>query len=65
METMLGFAGVAVITTLALFTALAVEGALLHGMLRLMQPATADRRPSRLQVASGTRLVARAFGSRS
>jgi len=64
METMLGFAGVAVITTLALFTALALESALLHAMLRLMQPATADRRPIRLQVAQGTRLVARAFGSR-
>ena len=65
METMLGFAGVAVITTLALFVALAVESALLHGMLRLMQPATADRRPVRLPVAHGTRLVARAFESRS
>lgn len=43
METMLGFAGVAVITTLALFAALAIESALLHGMLRLMQPATAAR----------------------
>jgi len=65
METMLGFAGVAVITTLALFVALAIESALLHGMLRLMQPATADRRPVRLEVSHGTRLVARAFQSRS
>jgi len=65
METMLGFAGVAVITTLALFVALAIESALLHGMLRLMQPATSDRRLVRLQVAHGTRLVARAFESRS
>ena len=65
METMLGFAGVAVITTLALFVALALESALLHGMLRLMQPATEDRRPVRLQVAQGTRLAARAFESRS
>lgn len=65
METMLGFAGVAVITTLALFTALALESVLLHGMLHLMQPATADRRPVCLQVAQGTRLVVRAFGSRS
>ena len=63
METMLGFAGVAVITTLALFAALAIESALLYGTLRLMQPAA--RRPVRLQVAHGTRLVARAFGSRS
>lgn len=61
METMLGFAGVAVITTLALFAALALQAALLHAALRLMQPATADRRPMRLAVARGTRLVARAF----
>jgi len=64
METMLGFAGVAVVTTLALFLALAIESALLRGMLLLMQPA-AERRPIRLQVASGTRLVARAFGGRA
>ena len=64
METMLGFAGVAVITTLALFAALALESALLHGMLRLMQPATADLRLVRLPVAHGTRLVARAFAGR-
>ena len=65
METMLGFAGVAVITSLAVFAALAMESALLRGMLRLMQPATADRRPARLEVARGTRLAARAFGRRS
>jgi hypothetical protein len=53
-----------VVTTVALFAALALQSALLHGMLRLMQPATADRRPVRLQVAHGTRLVARAFGGR-
>jgi hypothetical protein len=49
METMLGFAGVVVITMLALFAALA------------LQPATADRRPMRVAVAHGTRMVARAF----
>ena len=64
METMLGFAGIAVLTTLALFAALALQSALLHGMLYLMQPATADRRPARLQVAHGTRLAARAFQMR-
>jgi len=61
METMLGFTGVVVITLLALFAALALQTALLHLTLRLMQPATADRRPMRLAVAYGTRLVARAF----
>jgi hypothetical protein len=61
METMLGFAGVVVITILALFAALALQSALLHVTLRLMQPATADRRPMRLAVAHGTRMVARAL----
>jgi len=61
METMLGFAGVVVITMLALFAALALQTALLHLTLWLMQPATADRRPMRLTVAHGTRMVARAF----
>lgn len=61
MEMMLGFAGVVVITMLALFAALALQTALLQLTLRLMQPATADRRPVRLTVAHGTRMVARAF----
>ena len=50
METMLGFAGVVVITMLALFAALALQTALLHLTLRLMQPATADRRQVRMTV---------------
>jgi hypothetical protein len=61
METMLGFAGVAVITMLALFAALALQTALLQFTLWLMQPATADRRPVRIAVARGTRMVVRAF----
>ncbi len=61
METMLGFVGVVVVTLLALFAALAVQTALLHLTIRLMQPATADRRPMRVAVAHGTRMVARAF----
>jgi hypothetical protein len=61
METMLGFAGVMVVTLLALFTALALQSLLLHGMLRLMQPATADRRPVRVAVAHGAQLVVRAL----
>ena len=56
METMLGFAGVVVITMLALFAALALQTALLHLTLRLMQPATADRRPVRLSVARALQL---------
>ena len=61
MEMMLGFAGVAVITVLALFAALALQAAMLHATLWLMQPATADRRPVRLTVARGTQMVARAL----
>ena len=61
METMLGFAGVVVVTMLALFAALALQTALLHLTLRLMKPATADRRPVRLTMAHGTRMVARAL----
>jgi len=61
METMLGFAGVVVITMLALFAALALQTALLQLTIRLMQPATAERRAERIAVAHGTRMVARAF----
>ena len=64
METMLGFAGVMVVTLLALFVALALQGLLLEGMLRLMQPATADRRPVRVAVAHGAQLVVRALEAR-
>ena len=41
--------------------ALALQSLLLHGMLRLMQPATADRRPVRVAVAHGAQLVVRAL----
>jgi hypothetical protein len=46
---------------LALFAALALQTALLQLTIRLMQPATADRRPARIAVAHGTRMVPRAF----
>jgi len=61
MEAMLGFAGVMVVTLLALFTALALQSLLLQGMLRLMQPATAHRRPVRVAIAHGAQLVVRAL----
>lgn len=64
METMLGFAGVMVVTLLALFMALALQSLLLQGMLRLMQPATAERRPVRVGVAHGAQLVVRALEAR-
>lgn len=64
METMLGFAGVVVITLVALFLALLLQNALLKATLLLMQPAAATRRPVpvRLAMEQGTRMVARAFG---
>ena len=64
MEAMLGFAGVMVVTLLALFAALALQTLLLHGILRLMQPATADRRPVRVAIAHGAQLVVRALEAR-
>jgi hypothetical protein len=67
METMLGFAGIVIVTVLALFLALLLQNALLHAMLHLMQPAAAQHRPAPVHVAveQGTRMVARAFqGSR-
>jgi hypothetical protein len=64
METMLGFAGVVVVTLLALFAALALQSLLLHINLFLMQPATADRRPPRKTLAGGIQLVARAYSDR-
>jgi hypothetical protein len=64
MEMMLGFAGVMVVTLLAMFTALALQSLLLQGMLRLMQPAAAVRRPVRVAVGHGAQLVVRALESR-
>ncbi len=59
METMLGFTGVLITTVAALFAALGLQALLLKATLRLMQPATADRRVSRTPVEVGTRLAAR------
>lgn len=62
MDTMLGFAGLAITTLVALFAALALEAALLRATFALMQPATADRRAPKTQLAQGARLVAEAHG---
>lgn len=64
MEIMLGFTGIVLMTLLALFVALVLQSALLHAMLWLMQPATADRRPVRISVAHGAQLVVRALDAR-
>ena len=61
MDTMLGFAGLVITTVVALFAALALEALLLRATFALMQPATADRRPSKSQLAEGTTLVAQAY----
>ena len=61
MENILGFAGVVVVTTLALFVALAIQAALLRATVLLMQPAVANRPARRTAVEQGTRMVARAF----
>jgi len=63
METMLGFAGLAITTVLALFAALALQTALLRAAFALMQPATSGRREARPAIERGTQLAARAFSS--
>lgn len=62
MDTMLGFAAIAIITVVALFAALALNWVLLRATFLLMQPANAERQIPRAQIAHGTRLVAQAFG---
>jgi hypothetical protein len=61
MESMLGFAGLAITTVLALFAALALQIVLLRAAFALMQPATAGRREARPAIEHGTQLTARAF----
>lgn len=62
MDTMLGFAAIAIITVAALFAALALNWVLLRATFLLMQPATVERQIPRAPIAHGTRLVAQAFG---
>jgi hypothetical protein len=61
MDTVLGFAAVAVISILALFSALALQSLLLRATLALMQPATAPRRVATPSLQHGARLAAHAF----
>jgi hypothetical protein len=58
MDTVLGFASLAIATLVALFAALTLQMALLKATVLLMQPATADRRPD---LQRGTQLVARVY----
>ena len=61
METMFGFAALAMATILGLFMALALQAMALRLVFGLMQPATSDRRPLRPPVERGTQLAARAY----
>jgi hypothetical protein len=61
METMIVFAGLAITTLFALFTALGIQILLLRAAFALMQPATASRRDLQPAVEQGAQLVARAF----
>lgn len=61
METMFGFAALAMATILALFAALALQALLLRAALYLMQPAAADRRIPRPAIERGAQLAARAY----
>ena len=62
METMFGFAALALATLLGLFVALALQVLALRLAFYLMQPATADHRPLRPPVERGALLAARAYG---
>jgi hypothetical protein len=61
MDTMFGFAALAMATLLGLFAALALQALLLKATIALMQPATADRRPQRSSIERGAQLAARAY----
>jgi len=61
MDTVLGFASLLITTLVALFLALALQGLLLRAMVVLMQPATADRRSPKPELARGARLVTHAY----
>ncbi len=61
METFLQFAAIAMVTIVALFSALALQALLLRGVFALMEPATAPRRFAPPSIERGTRLPAHAF----
>ena len=65
METLITFAGVTLMTLVALFAALALQSLLLKMTFVLMAPAATVRssmRPSIPPVEKGTRLLAQAYG---
>jgi hypothetical protein len=59
METAMQFTIFIVTSVAGLIVALALQSALLQATLRLMQPATANRRPKLIPIEQGTRLVGR------
>jgi hypothetical protein len=61
MEAFIEFAAVAMVTTFALFSALALQALLLRGIFALMRPATVSRRRVPPSIERGTRLAAQAF----
>jgi len=61
MDTILTCATVLAATILALFAALGLHWLLLCAAFRLMQPATANRRPVQPAIVHATRLVAHAY----
>lgn len=62
MDKFIGFAALLLTSLLALFAAVALDWLLLRVMLRMMQPATADRRVSATRLDRGVQLAARAYG---
>ena len=64
MLTLLSFTTLAVVTLFALAAASAFHWLLLRITFRLMQPATARRRPVRTELVRGTRQLTHAFAPR-
>lgn len=61
MDTLIGFAAVAMTTIVTLFLALALQALLLRGIFALLAPATASRRAVSSSLAQGAQLAARAY----
>jgi len=61
MDAYIEFAAVAMITIVALFSALALQALLLRATFALMEPATAGRRVTVPGIERGTRMVAHAY----
>lgn len=65
MDSLITFTALLLATLAALFASLALDWLLLRGLFRLMQPATANRRPTTTGIVRGTQLAARAWAAQA